>query len=248
MEPVERRPKIVLFRCEPVDAVAGEIDELLTPLALRPQRGNTPSDVALILLSGRVRRGARARTRGSSPASRSGRLARGRGSCRRARRASPARIADRLRCLEAPAAGEHREPGHELLLLSVEELVAPFDRRAQRLLALRAGPAHRPVRSASRCSSRSSRASGGRSFTRAAASSIASGRPSSRRQISATAPLDAKSGRTARARSANRAAASSSGNGGTGYCCSRVRRNGSRLVVSTLRLLESARSSASRGA
>ena len=46
------------------------------------------------------------------------------------------RIADRLCSLEAPAAGEHRQPGHELLLLRVEQLEAPFDRCAQRLLPL----------------------------------------------------------------------------------------------------------------
>ena len=102
-------------------------------------------------------------------------------------------------------------------------------------VAARAGPPRPfPARPATWPAGASS-ASGSSSRVRAAASSIASGRPSSRRQISATAAalpsVRAKPGRTARARSTNSAtagdAASSasgtpagsagSGSGGTGY-------------------------------
>ena len=63
-----------------------------------------------------------------------------------------------------------------------------------------------PVRIERRCSSRSRSAGNGRCFTRAAASSIASGTPSTRRQISAMAAsadgsVASRSGRAARARS-----------------------------------------------
>ncbi len=91
---------------------------------------------------------------------------------------------------------------------------------------------------------------------RAVASSIASGRPSSRRQISATAAalssVSANSGRTARARStkswiaSNRlidlrglawpAAAAGSDSGGTGNSCSPRMWSASRLVTSTLQV------------
>ena len=157
-------------------------------------------------------------------------------------------LADGLRRLERPAAGEDREPRHEPPARA--RRAGRSSRRSSPAASAAARAASRapPVRSGSRCSSRASRASGGRSLTRAAASSIASGRPSRRRQISATAPLAAKSGRTARARSWKRATASSSGSGGTGYCCSNVRRSGSRLVASSLRLLDAATSSARRGA
>ena len=98
------------------------------------------------------------------------------------------------------------------LLVVVEQLVAPVDRAAQRLLA---GPGRSrgpPVSSARRSSSRSSIAWGVSSWTRAAASSIASGSPSSRAQISATrgafSSVSAKSAAHRRARSTKRATAS----------------------------------------
>ena len=98
---------------------------------------------------------------------------------------------------------------------------------------------------------RDSKVAGGSATTRAAASSIARGRPSSRAQSSLTtwmlALVRAKSGRRARARWANNVTAdarpatsgirTSSGDGrargGTGYTCSLRRRRGMRLVTST---------------
>ena len=47
------------------------------------------------------------------------------------------RLADRLGVVERAAAAEDGEPGEELLLAAVEEVVAPRDRRAQRRVALR---------------------------------------------------------------------------------------------------------------
>ena len=155
---------------------------------------------------------ARARTRGSSRASRT-RLARrppasaDTGSCRPA---TPSDVEDaaprsrrphRLGRLERAAAA--RTPpaaGRAPARSSVEQVVAPGDRVAQRPLPL--GQVARARRSAAarRCSSRASSAAGGSSRARAAASSIASGSPSSRRQISATAAAFASRQREVRAR------------------------------------------------
>ena len=91
-----------------------------------------------------------------------------------------------------------------------------------------------PASRGSRCTSRSSRASGERTFTLAAASSIASGRQSSRRQISTTSPFAAKSEFTARARCTKRSTASRSRSGSTATSHSPSTWSGSRLVTSTV--------------
>ena len=49
---------------------------------------------------------------------------------------SSSRVADLLGRLEDPAAAEDAEPDEQALFLVVEQLVAPLDRRPQRLLAL----------------------------------------------------------------------------------------------------------------
>ena len=97
------------------------------------------------------------------------------------------------------AAGEDRQAREQPPLRLVEQVVAPGDRVAQRLLARRAGRARRRSAAPSRLAEpRAGSPAGGSSLTRAAASSIASGRPSSRAQISATAgafsSVSAKSG------------------------------------------------------
>ena len=122
----------------------------------------------------------------------------------------------------------------------VEQVVAPGDRAAQRLLARgqvarAAGQQRQPVARAARASP-----AGGSSRTRAAASSIASGRPSRRTQISATAGAfsfvegEVRAGPPARARrtarrprtgeSCARRGTAGRGpgrpSGGTGYSCS----------------------------
>jgi hypothetical protein len=80
-----------------------------------------------------------------------------------------------------------------------------------------------------------SRPPGDMSATRAAASSIASGRWSSRRQSSAASararPTASKPGRRARARCTNSRRASSGSRGGTGYTASPETASGSRLVA-----------------
>ncbi len=80
---------------------------------------------------------------------------------------------------------------------------------------------------------------------RDAANSMASGIPSTRRQISATASASSKrdaAGATATARSTNNAAAlDSTSNDGTGQSCSSVSRRPSRLVAMTLTVSGSAK-------
>ena len=87
--------------------------------------------------------------------------------------------------VEGEAAGEDRQPAEDRLFLGGQQIVAPGDRVAHRALTGR-GVAGAAVSSGSRCSNRANSAAGGSTLTRAAASSMASGRPSSRRQISAT--------------------------------------------------------------
>ncbi len=118
-----------------------------------------------------------------------------------------------------------------------------------------------PSRSPSRCAI----AAGESSRIRAAASSIASGRPSRRRTISATAcpfaAVSMKSGRTAIARSTNSRTASASmrsatsvtpaagsESGGTGNSCSPEIRSGARLETITVSLGAERRRSATTGA
>ena len=123
-----------------------------------------------------------------------------------------------------------------------------------------------PTSSLSECTSRSRIASGGSSLTRAAASSMASGRPSSRRTIWATAAAfrssTAKPGTAAAARSANSrtdshaatdsgvVSASSCGtaSGGTGHSCSPDTRRGERLLTRMRRSRAAPSNSATTGA
>ena len=95
--------------------------------------------------------------------------------------------------------------------------------------AVRAPPTSSPNRSESRsasCSTESVR-------TCAAASSIASGSPSKRRQMAVTASLGVKSGRARRARSTNSVSASAPVSGGTRQSVSPSTRSVARLVAST---------------
>ena len=96
---------------------------------------------------------------------------------------SPSLAADRLGRLERPAAGEDRRAARRALRRRLgEELVAPVERRAQRPLAVRqvARAADQHIERAARAAARAPPA--GELRIRAAASSIASGRPSSRAQ------------------------------------------------------------------
>ena len=158
-----------------------------------------------------------------------------------------ARAGDRLRRLHRRAPGEHRQAREARLFARVEQLVAPVDRRAQRALARRRVARRAP--SAPTAASRRSAISAGQSNPqRAAASSIASGSPSTRRQISATAAALPSSrpnpGSCARARSQNNATASAASAPGASRLRQRERRyrmrcsactaSGSRLVASTV--------------
>ena len=88
--------------------------------------------------------------------------------------------------LQREAADKDGQPAEEDLLLRGEQVVAPGDGVAHRLLAGRqvapaAGQQRQPLLQPGQ------QRPGGSTLTRAAASSIASGSPSSRRQIAATA-------------------------------------------------------------
>ncbi len=101
-------------------------------------------------------------------------------------------IGDRGRHGRRPAAGEDREPGEEPALLVGQQLVAPVEGTAQRALAFRVSRGPDPR---SRLRPSRSRIEAGLSRrTRAAASSIANGRPSRRRQISRMAASDSPVG------------------------------------------------------
>ena len=135
---------------------------------------------------------------------------------------------------------------------SATESRSSLQATAARIVCWRASRSRAPpVRSLSWLVSRANSASGGSSRTRAAANSMASGRPSSRVHTSAIAgalaAVTRKSGRAACARARNRATAAycvsrssggrcpgmASDNGGTGYTCSPRSRSGRRLVTSS---------------
>ena len=177
----------------------------------------------------------------------------------------------RLRRLQGEATDEDREAAEEDLL--------PLARggrssRRRRSAASAAGPGHPAAHRSARCraapsSSSTSRAAnslGVRCRTLAAASSIASGRPSRRRQMASTAAAFAsvrlKSGRAAWARLTKSrtagdklarsavvaSAAGGNGRGGTGKACSPETRSNARLVTKHVRCGHRARSSATSGA
>ena len=153
------------------------------------------------------------------------------------------------------------------LLGLVEQVVAPGDRRPQRLLARRQVARRRPVSSGSRRSSRASSACGDSSLhprrgqldrQRQPVQPARRSRPPPARSRS----VSAKSGCTARARSTNSATAaycdssspaatargSGSASGGTGNSCSPRSCSGARLVTSTFSPGTAASSSATSGA
>ncbi len=138
---------------------------------------------------------------------------------------------------------------------------------ASRIVCRRAGTSRGPpVKSSSRCSSPASSAVGGSIRLRAAASSMASGSPSSRWQICATAAasssVSVKSSRAARARATNRRTAgvsisteregsrarSGSASDGTTRLCSPLRCSTARLVVSIASCGQMASNSVTSGA
>jgi hypothetical protein len=109
-----------------------------------------------------------------------------------------------FRRLQRPTAGKDRQTAEQPLLLRRQQIVAPGDRRAQGAVTRGRIPGA-PISSGSARSRRSRNATSARPRTRAAAISSASGRPSSRRQISTTVSafdaVRAKSARASRRRS-----------------------------------------------
>ena len=96
-------------------------------------------------------------------------------------------VADRLGRLERAAAARRRRAGRTAAARPARA-GRSSSRSSPRSVCCRSGASRAPpVSSGRRCSSRASSASGDSTLTRAAASSIASGRPSRRRQISAHA-------------------------------------------------------------
>ena len=140
---------------------------------------------------------ARPQTRGSSRASSTGRRCVGGGSCRpasRSRRGRRRRSASAASSVQPPAKTARRAKRSCSAGVSRSWLQAIVARSVR----CRSGADREPpASSGSRCSSRSSSTGSESAFTRAAASSIASGRQSRRRQISATSPFAAKSELTA---------------------------------------------------
>ena len=137
---------------------------------------------------------------------------------------------------------KQRKQAEETLLLCIEQFVAPRDGVAHRALASGGIDAVHPSAGGNRCSRRLSSASGGNIEMRAAASSIASGSPSSRVQIAAIVALfsgvSVNAASTARARSQNSSTASfwslpsDVEKESTGICHSPERPSASRLVMS----------------
>ena len=172
----------------------------------------------------------------------------------------PRRIAARCRGRHCPATGKYRQAPQEPLV-RVEERIAPGDGvRAASVAA----PGDRAGRHVTGATDHSSAPEGLRrqDLDPAAASSIASGRPSRRRQTAATARgvprIETKPGRTARARSTKRRTASfaqtppartrraGKGKGSTGNSCSPRRCREARLVASTCSAGQPDRSAATR--
>ena len=127
---------------------------------------------------------ARRRTRGSSPASRSAPPSAGAGSCRRAtagRRGSRPTTSSAASRVQPPrkTASRAKSDFSSSVSRSYDHSIVA------RSVRCRSGASRAPpVKSGSRCSSRSRIWAGESAFTRAAASSSASGRSSRRRQIS----------------------------------------------------------------
>ena len=269
LQPGHRRPQVAVFGLQPVEhGLDVPTRERRAARPLRPARG--------------TRRRGGGRTSSSSPLAAScssaelaDRLQHPRSAARRPvpsscteqaacrpARAKPSRTIgsrspsrrDRLGRLEGEAAGEDGQAAEEGLLLGVEQVVAPGDRVAHRLLAGRqvarpAGQQRQPLAPAGPAAPAARAPCSGRRPARSPAAARPGG-GRSRRRPRAFAGVSAKSALTARARWTKRATAGSaarsatggrrrsgsgSASGGTGNSCSPPRRSGARLVTSTFR-------------
>ena len=209
--PSERGAEVVELGVEPGEVLAarsGPQSARVGAVALGRAPGSSGSGARGPPRGPRPPRSARRRTRGSSPASPAGSAA----GCRRrtSRLLATSRSSVSMSApvivsaasTVAPPANTAKRAKHACSS-SLSRLVAPVDRRAQRLLA--GGRVARPGAESRRArpAGASAISPGESSPQRAAASSIASGSPSTRRQISATAFGVA----VARARSPGRALA-----------------------------------------
>ena len=198
--PLERRAQVVVLAARVAPAIAVQSTPRSSASA-RSASARNQSTVALARRRGLARlvqplaprTGGPSRAAGSAPRRRTP-ARRSRATCRPAARADPApRRARRPRRRRPPrpppASSRRRTPTAAATAPArarVEQLVAPVDRRAQRLLPRRRRPAaagQQPEAVVEPCRDLLH----GQHATRAAASSSASGMPSSRRQICATA-------------------------------------------------------------
>ena len=99
-----------------------------------------------------------------------------------------------VRRVEVEPAGEHRQPREQGPLALGQQPVGPVDRRDEALVARPASTREPPLTNRGLVVSRRATSAAFITRIRAAASSIPSGRPSSRRQISATEPAASPSG------------------------------------------------------
>ena len=213
---------------------------------LGPRQLRKLEEVGAVPIAGRRRRRsprvARARTRGSSRASRSAPPCGGRGSCRRATAACRARRRRRSRPL--PGCSRRRTPRAWRTGPSRQPRAGRSSIRSSPAASAGA-PRHRVRPSRDRGAARAAPGSGPgvRTLVRAAASSTASGRLSSRRQSSAMSSLG-----LSRERAQKSSTASGCASGGTGYSTSPRTRNSSRLVTKRRRFGQDSSSEASSGA
>ena len=195
--------------------------------------------------AGRPRAGDRARAREPSPASRGATLTVARLAANQApadeclevgRKLSPP-AGDRARIVERRAVAEHRQRAVQVALAVGSGAGSSSRSRRAACVGAPAGRPDPPSRARDPSSSARTISAGGRTTSRAATSSIASGRPSRRRQISCT-DASASSWRTtprAAASSTNSVVASSSESGSSGSTRSLESLSGVRLVASIWR-------------
>jgi hypothetical protein len=145
-QPVESRPKVVVFAVEPVDVLAFQISERPPPLAATAfsfgkviRRMAALSLVGTAALSQSVDGVFADCLQHREPAVSLAHEAFVDESGKRFEGA----ITDGLGCFERPAAGEHCEASHGHLLLRIQQVIAPGDRRRQCLLSL--GKVPRPT-------------------------------------------------------------------------------------------------------
>ena len=229
LRPADRGAEVLQFTLEALKPLFLRGPAQLAVAALRELR--VEACVSLDDIAGlRARRGAvRPRTRGSSPASSSARSRTAAGSSRRAIAACRGRRRDLLGGRRACSRRRRRRAIEEALLVLGEKVVAPGDRRAQRLMAgLGVSAASEAGRAAGRAA-RGSAPARAPSCAPLRARPRAGGRRGARR-ARRSRRIDCEPGALA-----EEATASDEASGGTGYSTSPRTRRSSRLVTSSVR-------------